>query len=817
MEELLLKERTTLGSINTLYSLCKRLNVKPKSSFDPMYKISVKLKSLVKSLEILYKKHSAIYSEIMNNLLIDINIPKYDDIELLMAYETFFQSTIRLIFNSTSSVFRNVNESDFLKLFLTIYSNLKRVLGLTEENKKLSHVLKTFENEFHQSFLNANSNSYNGGNVKNILSHISSPSKYPNINPDLVGQCHYLKLDSTRMGYNKLLAEVVELNTDELAFFQVETSNIIDVNKFKPDFLLEALVLGQYDLLNFNKSLLFIPLKAGDLRIMEYTHNGMKLETQTGNNIQVEISSENLIEWETSWKYKFEQYFDQTRDIRHVENPSTLKPLEVSTLKESIVFDKNSRNEIFSPIKEENENVLSSMNNDTLSVSDGSRSTNNTSIADFEKLSYEKLLELNDSIPVELSPVIQQSSPRKEIIRSVSETFTLETVDPRISSETESHELTSIISDMGNTHISDKPIFNPSASEYKPILSSKKSSSLLSLFSTNNSHHDCDIENERQNIPTMLTSEPISIFGNYKPIESIDETPKRQFVSNLSKRELDNCNILFQNKKNIKLSYWSNKNAWEQVGDSKMNINISRLRNGTVILFAYNDFNKDECYLVSKISSSWKCLRTTAQDIQIKFPIGDIIDRTFTDCSSIVLTIRYYDADLLLNILQKGIDNNFRKPLSNSSTQETLATTGSSKHNESIFSYGVASTSSMSLEEYETNGNTSPIEQKIQLHLLVANTKVKYHSLQDGKIWKFQNVGIANIYSQDISQYERYGAQFEFSSQGITKTFSGRLDNIKRLKRTGMIIHDNNEEYHLLEFTNQTVADHVFKMIHSIF
>ncbi|CAL9731642.1 hypothetical protein MOUN0_M02102 [Monosporozyma unispora] len=830
MEDILFKERNNIGSISKLHALCQSLALKPKSSFDPMYKISIKLKSFTNGLQILYNKHSNIYSEIMHYNSLDAAMSIYQDTELLLAYETFYQSGIRLIFNSTATLFRSVDESPFLLLFLQIYSHLKSCLKGVREQQRITHATRSFEKEFFHAFLKAHSNSYQGGNVKDILSFNTNLIQFPNIKSDNIIQSHCIKLDSNKLGFKKLLVEVVELQTNELAFFKIESCNIMDPQIITAEHLLKELIMGSYNLLNFNKSLLFIPLKSKDMKILEYSNNGLKLETVIGNKIQLEITSESVLEWEASWKPKFELYFDNVMELRQKDKKSIFtNALPISNLKNLNIFDKQphpSTEQVHRDITPSDSVTPKDPYSTILSHHERAKS-----ITEFENLSYEKLLELDNSIPIEISPLIGATSPAREAIRSVSDTFKVEQVDPRISIETDTHEMESIISGVENSHINEDDndkealVFNPSASSYKPMLSSKKSSSLLSLFSSN---HNSDIES---NHDTKLSSNILlpresssSIFGNIKHVDEEDGITKSRYISGPSSDDLLGGVELFQDNR-VKLSYWSTSNLWEIVGDKqlKLTIEINRLKNGTVIMHAYDNNNREQSYLVTKISSAWKYMKTTAQDIQVKFPKGDVLNHSLSDeLETFVMTLRYHNADKLMNILKKSISNDFRKPLSSSSTQETLATNASSNLNESIFSYRTASTASgLSLDKFETQDSSKKtVNKTIQSHLLISSIKGKYHSLERGKIWKLQDVGNITIYSLDLDNNtpikNRIGASFEFTSNQGTKKFSCHLKNIQRLKRTGIVLQDDNNEYHLLAFTNPLVTDHIFKLVHSL-
>lgn len=845
MKDILSKERDNIGSIGQLLALCQSLGLNPKSSFDPMYKINTKLKFFTNGLQTLYNKHCVIYSAILKNNSLGTAMPIYQDTELLMAYETFYQSGIRLIFNSITPLFRSATESHFLQLFLQIYFHLKSCLKGVREQKSITHATRSFETEFFHAFLKAHSNSYRGGNIKDILSFNTKLVQFPNIKSDNIIQSHCIKLDSKRLGFKKLLVEVVELQTSELAFFKIESCNVIDSQRYTAEILLKELIMGQTNLLNFNKSLLFIPLKFKDMKILEYTHSGLRLETRIGNKIQLDITSENLLEWETTWKAIFQQYFNSGDEIRQMrEDPlfTTSYPSDTN------IFD---RQPYASKPQIPTESSPTTVDIKTPPTTTAHYQHDRTkSITEFENLSFEKLVELDNSIPIELSPLIGAVSPTKEVIRSVSDTFTVQQLDSTIPNEMESHELESIISSVENIHINDDDddshvnngkeelVFNPRASVYKPKLSSKKSSSLLSLFSSN---HNSELESANDTRFSSTISIPrgssSSLFGNIKHEEEEDEV-KSKYVNGPSNNDLLDSLELFQDNR-IRLSYWTSNNEWEIVGDKKLKVSvgINRLKNGTVIMYAYNENSRDQCYLVTNISPSWNCMRTTAQDIQVRFSKNDIVNHSLSDdMETFVMTLRYANADKLLNILQKCITNNFKKPLTNSRTQETLATTGSSCLNESIFSSGATSTSSgLSLDKCESQDNTkssnnyknnSNNNKLIQSHLLTCNIKSKYYSLENGKYWKLQDTGETAIHSQDLdtntSVKTRVGAVFEFtsltSSQGTNaiKKIRCHLNNIQRLKKTGIVLHDDNNEYHLLVFSNPIVTDHVYRSIHSI-
>lgn len=836
MEDILLNERNNIGTISKLCSLCQSFPFNPKSSFDPVYKISVKLKSLIDTLQTLYDRHCALYSKLANDISNNRNLSIYGDIDFLVPYETFFQNGIRLIFNSTNSIFRSLEESDFIKLFLSIYSHLKNSLENFTEEQKLNQAVKNFEKEFHLEFNKAYSNSYKGGNVIDILSYSLNKIQYPNIESKNIIQTHLVKLTSHKLGFRKVLVEIVELDTNELAFFKIESCLSVTPMKCTANNLLKELCMGKFQLLNFNKWLLFIPLKPNDIKIVEYNNTGLKLETLIGKNVQLFINSENLLEWETIWKKKFEQYFGDRR-----ETPSKRKKL-LSLEPFLNDFDVDPFEKHHQNFTKHN-NKKPDLNSQVYPVCDSIDSNppliKEKSISEIEHLSYEKLLELNNSIPIELSPAPQQTPLPKQIIRSVSDTCTIEQVDPRISIESDMNETQSIISEIEDIHLdnnnddedsTDKhdnsSIFYSNISNYEPRLLKRKSSSLLSLLSAKKKSDKEQIEHMKLDFSNSF-SQSSSIFGEIK--NGMEEPTKETYVPGLPQEELVNSLELFHDRL-IKLSFWTKNNCWEKIGDKNITFDISRLRNGSIIMCAYKGEDRNKCYIVSRISSKLKAIQTTAQDIQLKFSGEDIIRYSFPhDLDTFMLTARYPNVEVLLNILQKSITNNFNGQLSSSVTEETLSTKASSNLTSSIFSYKTSSSfSSVSLDKFETNDSfhntslgTKNTNTKIQLHLLLSDIMTKYHSLENGKFWKLLDEGSTTIYSQDILHSKtnlRIGAAFEFvSSTGTTRKFDCHVSNIHRLKKTGIVIKDNSAEYHLLAFTNSTIANHVFKLINAAF
>lgn len=835
MEDILLNERNNIGTISKLHSLCKSFSLDPKSNFDPMYKISIRLKSFIQTLQILYDKHCTLYSTLANNVLDNGNIAIYNDADFLVPYKTFFQNGIRLIFNSTNSTFRSLEESDFIKLFISIYSHLKNSLQNVTEVQKLNQALKNFENEFHQEFRKAYSNSYKGGKVINILSYSSNKIQYPDIESKNIVQTHLVTLNSQKLGLRKILVEIVELNTNELAFFKIESHLSITPMNCTVYNLLKELRTGKFQLLNFNKWLLFVPLKPNDMKILEYTNTGLKMETLIGNNVQLSINSENLLEWKTIWKKKFEQYFEDRRE-KPSQRKKSLRSELFSNILDVNLFEQNNQNYI-----EYNKN--SDLNSQTYHVNNlidlNQPCIKEKSMTEIEHLSYEKLMELNNSIPIELSPASQQAPLSKQMIRSVSDICTIEQVDPRISTESDTHEIQSIISEVEDAHLDNNDndedntdmfdnssIFHSNILDYEPRLLKQRSSSLLSIFS---SKKKSDKEQPQHTGPYFSNSfsQSSSMFGEIK--NSTQELVKKTYVSGLEQDDLVNSLNLFHDQL-INLSYWTKDNCWKNIDDKSVTLQILRLRNGSTIMCAYKGEDHNKCYLVSKVSSKVKVMQTTAQDVQLKFSSKEIIRHSFPhDLDILLLTVRYHNTKILLNILSKSITNNFRNQLPSSVTEETLSTKASSNLTSSIFSYKSSSSfSSISLDKFETNDssysnslNTKVTSTKIQLYLLLSNVRTKYHSLENGKFWKLLDIGNTTIYSQNIQYINanfRVGATFEFvASSGIVKRFTCHISNIHRLKKTGIVIQDESNEYHLLTFSNLTIADHVFKLIHAVF
>lgn len=438
-----------------------------------------------------------------------------------------------------------------------------------------------------------------------------------------------------------------------------------------------------------------------------------------------------------------------------------------------------------------------------------------TSLKTMESLDYNELLVLDKSLEVEISPELTQRSPGIEEFNFVSQDFAMGEVATTLSRNIVEGDLESILSEDSNCNQdhdhSDgedddtESSFNPTADTYKPSLYRRKSTSLLSLFSSKNKKNlTLDTSNSNTSSLTTFTDTPtLSTPSSARSLRFYKA--EKEFLSTSSIISVDDFVPLFECD-SAKVSSWNGK-LWEILRKENLYLTILRSRKSNkAILIIHQDASRNECQLVAKITTGWRCDKSTARDIQIKIPEADILSSVFTERQPL-LTIRYTQTDRLLNILDHCRNGNLPAIISNSSTIRTLSSTESSVLSEQ--------TSGTPTHQTDLKQLKSEKDSQVNSLLLLTNVKIKHHVRVD-KIWEVNEVGYANIYSQEYKG-ARVAAKFEILSKvGVNKTSSeliGRLGGIKRLGRTGLYFIDTKGEHQLLEFTNMALADHVYKLV----
>lgn len=871
-------ETSHLKDITDLYKLCKNVPLQPKSNFDPMSKVSNEIKTLLQNLSIIYNKHNYIYSKLIEDSQTKLH-GLFSDDEFLSAYKSLFTHCINLIFHVATNMFREEQSPNFLNLTLSLYQFIKD-LSTQSRDITLSKVAIFFEHKFNESYSNLNLSAYKGNSVKNLLSFLPTTIIYPNLDPANIIDSHYFRLTCGKFNYKKELVELVELSNGDFLFYNLESGTMARIFDNGKTTLLEFLSKGNYNLLDVNKKVMFAPLKASDMSIVQYSNNGVVLETRIGNGVILELTSENVFHWESNWKNKIQSSFDNLSSKtsftsikqiptfkNSIKTVTSLKRSEDVFKFDSFLLNNSSLSKSVSPYKEDEDtipntnlyrsdsllnpiNILpqKNLNNDRNETpgsltgerpdimtqknlpSDGSfpavRTETMSSFNDIESLSIERLMELNENIDIELSPV-RESPIKSNIVRSVSQTFLVRdsaSITSKYGKDAtfnnNIHESSTALL-IDHDELDDESIiseeevesmasmFNPNIEFYKPSkLKKKRSNSVLSLFSNRNKRS--------LTLNTSKNSSSASVFELNTPDTPLfPQEPKtltKTSVVGPTKKQLEQSNIVFEDN-NVNLSNW-NGNSWVNLGKNKQHIAIYLLQNNKIMFCAYDDIEKNQAFLLSHITSKWNILKTTAQDIQIHFPQKDCLDHILKLQNQYTITIRSNKTNELFNILQNCIGGEIHKRIRKSNTLTTLSTSSSSNISNSIFSNSGSLASSLTIEHMNMN--------KMRYHLLIPNIKIRYYILDQDKKWSFKGIATINVYLQEHENVKT-GVKFEYQPDNLNSLgsfepsiFICPLNSVKKLRDTGLVINCD-ESFKLFEFTSRTITEQVFKLIHSLF
>lgn len=78
------------------------------------------------------------------------------------------------------------------------------------------------------------------------------------------------------------------------------------------DNLFQSLALGNHDLMNVGRSLLFRPFRSGDLDLIRLDDSGAKLKVPINNSIVLRLTCKDPIQWQEYWKHVIRKLFDST-------------------------------------------------------------------------------------------------------------------------------------------------------------------------------------------------------------------------------------------------------------------------------------------------------------------------------------------------------------------------------------------------------------------------------------------------------------------------------------------------------------------------
>lgn len=829
--------REIMETLKRLNGLCLAVKQNTTSPLDPMANFCAQTEGIAGCLQMLMQKHVRIHEKAGLQSL-------FSDVQVLDLYSEVLTGSTKLIFSLETPFFRLGKRPEFAVCLVKLYSNLleyRRVLG--ESSARLSSMIQAFEDQFKQNLMEANSQVLRLDQVHDLLSHSFDLVSPPLINMNDVSKRNYFKLSMSNYNVDRQLVEVCQFSTGELAIFGVNSGEIPNM-KVTPPRLLQMLAQGNYRLLNLGRSLLFPILRECDLVVVDNLSSGTKLMTTTGNGMCLKLQCIDPVQWESHWKACFKRLFDKSNIIpqspRSYSSASLAKSSHVFQnfkLKHSKLEELRPPSSTGVPIKIPSPTSVASEDEAKLdspplahsglrrskplrrplsilmgmSEEEEKRSSTQLhgpplddftppSYEDLELLNCEKLLEIDKSIEMEFSPE-SLSSPVMQHLKSASQHSSLDEFAPTLGENIEVSEAESFISmpDDEDDHSCESSTFNPSAEFYKPTLYRRKSTSLLSLFSSKNKKKlSVDTEAANKSALSIASSRSNTPSSAKSSLPTCVTAKDYQLLPQTI--DLDNDLAIFESS-GVKASLWDGR-QWMRFGPERLNISIVKTEDEKTVMVVYERKDEQKCVFVAQITTIWKCSKAAAQDLQIVIPAENFIVSILPPGSN-TLNIRSSAAEGLKNSLQHCIKGNLPGLLPSSQTAATLSSAPST-----FSSHGVTRSSTAMSELADRNDDVDSL-------LLLPSVRVRVHKRIDKVGWKAQSMGFVDIYSEE---YKGSVAAVKFDylacsgNAGESVMFRSQIDNIHRIGRNGLLVASENEE-RLLEFTNKIVADQIYRLI----
>lgn len=302
----------------------------------------------------------------------------------------------------------------------------------------------------------------------------------------------YFFLSSVDLHIDNKLIEIAQLKNGHLAVFYVNSQRqSFSTNGAKQ--LLKELVEGRTELLNMGRTLLFQTLKQRDMVIFSEFEDSLELVTNNSLTKKLLIQCVDKVSWSTYWKIYLENLFSEEQARTNVKastsmlNPShsfqnfKIKHTKLSELRpvshQGIALNipqKKSQNCQANITKsddlEEDPGFKFAIHQSNpineIYTSQTEELITSPSLNEIEYLSYDKLIALDRSLELTLSPKLLES-PREANYKTVSQTFSLDRINNISQNTPEVSDQESIVS---NDELEKEPVFNPSVEDHKPQL-----------------------------------------------------------------------------------------------------------------------------------------------------------------------------------------------------------------------------------------------------------------------------------------------------------------------------------------------------------
>lgn len=825
-----------LANLKRLNGFCLAFEPKSASSLDPMTHFSNETKAISRSVTGLIAHHSS--------------CPKvqslFTDLGVLNLYNEVLLGSIKLIFAVETPLFRQEPNLEFAVCIVKLYSallNFQKALG--GSSNQLSSMIHSFEYQFRQAYTAADNNVLRLDNIHDLSSHTFDLVAPPIVNLDQIVRRDFFRLSMNKFSMQRQLVEIFQFSNGEIAIFKVISGELPSA-KNSPGKLLARLSNGDYSPLNVGRALLFPFLREYELEVLADSTSGVELKTVTGNNVQLKLHCVDALQWERHWKFCIKKLFDKSSTMHltprscssvslakssHLFQNFKMKHQKLEDLRTSESMGLSIKlpeqpvpgdhsNKQYEPPKPSQSGLrrskplqrplstLMCMDEEEERRMAGNFQGNlndckHPSFEDLDSLDCERLMELDQGIQMELSPV-SLNSPTMQQYKSVSQQSSMDKIGPISEKSIEVDDLMSVTSSLDNVELrqGESPIFNPSAEFYKPTLYRHKSSSLLSLFSSKNKKGlVVDAAGANAAAPSTRSSSNLNTPSSAKSSLPVYATEKTH-VGLPSTIDLHNDLTIFESEK-VRTSLWDG-HQWMKFGSESSNLGVLRATNDATVLVVYENKDEAQCFFAARISPQWKCSRAAAQDIQAIIPPSDFLCSVLPPGNT-TLNIRCSRGDGLLNTLKHCIKGNLPAFIPSSQTAQTVSSAPSLSASNGI------TRSSTGISDFTGSKSRDPIDS----FLLMPSVKAKIHERIDQKGWQVQQIGHVDIFSQEYKG-SSVAVKFHIFSGGESKenaqTFISRLSDIKRIGRTGLLIGTENDE-RLLEFVNKVIADQVYKLI----
>lgn len=814
-------------------SLCEALSPGSKASQRSLKEVNLLLSFVSNSLRILIAKHTLLSpSDLLPRQL-------FADVELLNTYKDVLFGAIKLIFTKETSAFRMKSEPNFTICIVRVYVALTEFHRMwASETLQLKSMIHAFQYQFGSNYNIANCNILNLNQVHDLLSQTFDLISPPLVDIHSVAKRDYFHLTIERFGYKDLLVEIFQLANGELAIFKVNCGELPTATNMSGE-LLQRMAQGDNKLLDLGRTLLFPAFREYDLEVVNLLVSGTELRTPTGNKVSLKLQCVDTVQWESHWKFCFQKLFDKNNIIPPVLQSSTLAPMARCShpfqsfkfkhqkledlrpndnsgiaieLPQHPAADVQQRTEKMAKEPKKNsfrlhkskplQRPLSSLMDDldmedvSLRSSAEGNMFKSPSLRDIENLSCSKLLELDQSIHMNLSQTKVETPTMKEC-KSTSQHSSLERIGSIIEGN---YEVSDLESDSDEEDKQADAIFNPSAEVYKPTLYRRKSSSLLNLFrSKNKKKVTADAKGANEGNKESAGS----LFGSSKSISSsISSKSSAHSLLKLSNSvevpqgvDLDDDMTVFATKI-TRISSWNGR-LWDQIKGKKLQLTILKSAKNATVLVIHEEKEAYYCKLAARVTSQWKCCRGSAQDVQVWIPTGNFMTSCLPEDSN-SLNIRCTDAERLQNFLQHCMKDVLPTVvLPNSATAATLSSNGSSL----LSDLPLSNISSLKVGSEAAN-----------LTLLMPSVTVKRYMHLEGSEWQPHIASTVDVYSRECKGL-MLGVIFRFLKQEkIADTLLVGLNDIRRIGATGILLTCKNEEQ-LLEFENKAITDQFHRLI----